>query len=97
LSAIRWRLGFLKDDGTFEDLVDVRENEDEGGWLPLREVQYRWRRTKHGRMAYLLWAVRDVVWGDPEDCDWQDCDDYDGFPDPGGRRRAEREARLAAR
>jgi hypothetical protein len=54
LSAIGRRLGFLKDDGTFEGLVDVRENEDEGGWVPLREVQHRWRRTKHGRMAYLL-------------------------------------------
>jgi hypothetical protein len=73
-----WSL--LRDDGTEdEDLVDVGEDDDTAGWVPFREVLYRWRRGEQGRVAYYLWFVRAVVWGDPDDCNPHDFDngEYD--------------------
>jgi hypothetical protein len=87
LSAIRRKLGFVKDDNVPEDLVDVGEDDDTDAWVPFREVQYRWRRNERGRMAYHLWFVRPVVWGDPEDSNPYDFDNGEysfNDPDPGG-------------
>jgi hypothetical protein len=63
---IRHRLGFLKDDGDdFADLVDVGEDNDAEGWLPFREVQYRWRRNAEARLGYHLWMIKPIMGLDP--------------------------------
>jgi hypothetical protein len=57
LSNICRKHGFLKEDGDdFEDLVDVGQDDDEQGWVPFRQVQYRWV------------AVSKVTW--PISCGW---------------------------
>jgi hypothetical protein len=43
LSAIRYKLGFLKvDDDIAEDLVDVGELDDGVKGIPMTELVYRW-------------------------------------------------------
>jgi hypothetical protein len=56
------RLGFLKDErDDFEDLVDVGEDADEQGWVPLRDGQYRRRRGARPKSA--AFADADCIMG----------------------------------
>jgi hypothetical protein len=55
------------------------------GWVPFREVLYRWGRNEQGRLGYRLWAIKPITHFDPDDCDHSDSDDWWDFDfDPGG-------------
>ena len=60
------------------------DDEDAEGWVPFREVLYRWRRNEQRRLTY--GPSSPATWFDPEDCDDPDdwLSNFDFNPDHGG-------------